>query len=105
MSWGDWVPGMGSRKTREQVDKVFSRDVLGAVFVSSAAGKIVETLIALFFVTNLSKLFGWFVTFILAIYLFAYWDEVVDTGKEKGGKAKERVKEKAEQAKEAAESE
>jgi hypothetical protein len=61
---------------RERIDRVFSREVLGATFVGLSAGKIVETAIGLLPAVPAVRFVGWGVTFVAAVALFVTWESV-----------------------------
>lgn len=81
----DLIPWIGDRKTRDALDDYFSRDMLGAVLVGAAAGKVVEkTLGVLVLVVPLDLpdvlvlLVAWTAAFLLFLFTFAYWSRIED---------------------------
>ena len=101
MSWSSLLPTMGDAKVRRQIDKLFSREVLGAVIVGKFAGDTAALLITdLFQVivstvnlpvyagTYMGNVFG----IIATVILFIYWDIIEKRAQEQ----KEKVQEKKE---------
>lgn len=85
MRMRDLLPG-GDRKTREAIEEVFSRDVLGAVVLGTAAGKTVESIIRIWVegasATNIGYLLAWLVAFHIGVAVFVYWHEITEAAKE-----------------------
>lgn len=98
MSKRDLLPFAGDRKARKAWDKVFSREVLGAVILGGAASKIVEKVVILSIgdirPRVLKLLIAWVVFFVIGVYVFVMWHEISDKAKD----AAEGAKEKAEEA-------
>lgn len=100
MDLGELLPYTGDRKAREAWDEVFSREMLGAVIIGSATGKIVETTIVLLFPSEVGQLVAWIGAAIVGVYVFVLWHRIADVGGEKVEDAAETaadVKEKAEE--------
>lgn len=70
------------RRARRRLEEIFSREVLGAVLVSLAAGKVVEQLVVIVAPWRPLRLVAWFVAFWLFVGLFVYWDRVAARAKE-----------------------
>lgn len=64
------------RRARRRLEEIFSRDVLGSVLVSLAAGKVVEQFIVIVAPARSARLLAWFVAFWLFVGLFVYWERV-----------------------------
>lgn len=64
------------RRTRQRLEEIFSRDVLGSVLVSLAAGKIVEQLVVIAAPARPARLVAWTVAFAVFVALFVYWERV-----------------------------
>lgn len=64
------------RRTRRRLEEIFSRDVLGSVLVSVAAGKVVEQIIVMAAPGRPARLIAWFVAFWAFVYLFVKWEAV-----------------------------
>lgn len=64
------------RRTRQRLEEIFSRDVLGSVLVSLAAGKIVEQLVVIAAPSRPARLVAWSVTFAVFVWLFVHWERV-----------------------------
>lgn len=94
----DLLPFAGDRKARKAWDKVFSREVLGAVILGGAASKIVEKIVVLSIgdlsTRNIKLLIAWTIFFFIGVYVFVMWHEISDKAKD----AAEGAKEKAEEA-------
>ncbi len=90
------LPYVGSEKTIDRVDQIFSRKMLGSVFVGSTAGKIVEKIIELVSSTTITELISWTVAFVIAVMLFIWWDEVESAAVDTATSAKETVNDKVE---------
>lgn len=84
------VPLLGDWKARQAFSEVFSRDVLGAVLVGTAAGKVVERSVLLVTGSLVAELIGWVIMFWVFVAMFAYWHRLEDKASE--------VKEKADEA-------
>lgn len=68
------------RKERlERLDRVFSRKVLGSVFLGGTAGKILERIIDILAPTLYGQLIAWSIAFVLALLLFLYWEAIEST--------------------------
>lgn len=79
------LPGVGDSTVRERIDEIFSREVLGSIFVGVAAGKIIEKLLNLLYADTMGLLIGWSAAFVLAVLLFVWWeyvDRAVETATE-----------------------
>lgn len=70
------------RRARQRLEEIFSRDVLGAVLVSLAAGKVVEQVVVLVAPMRVLRLVAWFVAFWLFVGLFVYWERVAERAKQ-----------------------
>lgn len=70
------------RRTRQRLEEIFSRDVLGSVLVSLAAGKIVEQVVVIVAPSRPLRLVAWIVAFGLFVYLFVQWEKVAEKAKE-----------------------
>lgn len=64
------------RRTRRRLEEIFSRDVLGAVLVSLAAGKMVEQLVVIVAPSRALRFVAWTAAFALFVWLFVYWERV-----------------------------
>lgn len=74
--WYNWIPLLGNESALKRLDKVFSRQMLGSVFVGGAASKMVETLVQLAAPELQLRFFAWMLTFVLALFLFIYWEQI-----------------------------
>lgn len=70
------------RRTRRRLEEIFSRDVLGSVLVSVAAGKVVEQVVVMAAPARPARLVAWFVTFWIFVGLFIYWEKVAKRARE-----------------------
>lgn len=70
------------RRTRKRLEEIFSRDVLGSVLVSLAAGKVVEQVVVIIAPGRPVRLIAWFVAFWLFVGLFVYWHRVAEKARE-----------------------
>lgn len=93
-------PWTGDREAREAWDELFSREMLGAVLIGSATGKLVENLIAAVVLLalgpdagphfeTLGLITAWSVAIPIGVVLFAYWHRVEETAQEAVEKAAE----------------
>lgn len=76
MGWRDLIPYAGSTTTRQRLDHVFSRQMLGSVLLGAAAGKIVEKTLLLALDSTLALLAGWTGAFAVFLVAFVYWDRL-----------------------------
>ncbi len=67
---------MSGGRIRDHIDHIFSRKLLGSVFVGSSAMKIVEKIIALSTTSTEAMLVGWGIAFVAAVVLFVYWNRI-----------------------------
>lgn len=90
---------MIGEKQLERIDRIFSRKVLGSVFIGGTAGKVVEKIIEILaLMTNQqpvpdtlwTALALWFVGFVIAVLVSIYWerlerqkDELVEDAQER----------------------
>lgn len=84
----DVIPFLGKRSTRDAVDDVFSRDVLGSILLGLAVGKTVEHVVKFMIGTEAFPLFARFVVaYSVAsagfLVVFVYWEEIETATKEK----------------------
>jgi len=84
----DFVPLLGKRSTREAVDDVFSRDVLGSILLGLAVGKTVEHTVKYVVGAEAFPLFARFfvaygVTSVVFLVVFVYWEHIEGAAKEK----------------------
>lgn len=71
----DFVPGLGEPFVRRRIDKVFSRRMLGAVFVGTAATQATEKTVVVAFAGEVSKqLLAWVGVFVASVAAFVWWD-------------------------------
>lgn len=68
------------RRTRQRLEEIFSREVLGSVLVSLAAGKTVEQLVVIAAPSRQGRLVAWFVAFWVFVWLFVKWEVVAHAG-------------------------
>ena len=73
-----WFPFLGDRTVRRQLDRVFSRQMLGAALLSLTATKIVETALLLVAPRPPVRIVGWVVLFHVFLVGFAYWHRIED---------------------------
>lgn len=64
------------RRARRRLEEIFSRDVLGSVLVSLAAGKMVEQVVVILAPGRPLRFVAWTVAFALFVWLFIYWEHV-----------------------------
>jgi len=64
------------KKALERLDRVFSRKVLGSIFLGSTAGKILERAIDILVPSLYGQLIAWTIAFVLALLLFLYWEAI-----------------------------
>lgn len=99
----DLLPG-GDTKAREAFEEVFSRDVLGAVVLGSAASKIVESLITIWVEgptwDNINYAVGWVIVFPVGILIFVFWHDIAERASEAASGAAEKAADKAEEVSE-----
>jgi len=91
MGLKSYVPYAGDYKVRKQIDKLFSREVLGAVIVGKFFGDYTAILMRRQFGTD----FGYILGIIGSTAIFVYWEYLSAAAKE----ATEGAKDKAEEAK------
>ncbi|WP_433633853.1 hypothetical protein [Halomicrococcus sp. NG-SE-24] len=73
----DFVPGLGKPFVRRRIDKVFSRKMLGAVFVGTAATQATEKTVVVAFAGEVSKqLLAWVGVFVASVVAFVWWDRI-----------------------------
>lgn len=100
------LPWLGDREAREAWDELFSREMLGAVVLGSATGKLVENLIALAvllvfgpdspaIMETVGFIAAWSLALPVGAWVFAYWHKFEGS--------KDAVEEAAEAAAETAE--
>lgn len=68
--------GCGRVSVTEEMDRVFSAQVLGSIWLGTTAGKIVEKILNLIYTDTSGLLVGWTVAFILSIFLIVYWSRI-----------------------------
>lgn len=61
---------------REGLDRVFSRDVLGAVFVGMSAKQVVDSAVTLVTLDPVANFLLWVAVLAASIALFVYWDHL-----------------------------
>jgi len=71
----------GDFEARQALDQIFSRDVLGSVFVGVSAGKIVEQAIVIFSPGRPERLVLWSITFLISVAVFVYWHRLAQAAK------------------------
>lgn len=77
------IPFLGNDKTaRQRLDEIFSRKMLGAVFVGGSASKILETMLGMIASDPTSRLVGWGLSFLFFAVLFIYWERIERTAEE-----------------------
>lgn len=87
------LPWVGDKEAREAWDTLFSREMLGAVVIGSATGKLVENLITLSVLVVLGSgasalwetvgaIVAWGVAIPVGVWLFAFWHRVEDAAQE-----------------------
>jgi len=77
-----FIPYLGDTKASKAWDELFSRDVLGAVLVGSASGKVVEKALNLWFDGTFELLIAWSVAVFVGIAVFVYWHRIEDAAEE-----------------------
>ena len=82
------IPYYGDRTVRKQIDKIFSRQMLGSVLL----GKFLGDYTAILATRYLGKDVGYGVGFVLIFIFFVYWEQI----SEKAEETAEQVREKAE---------
>lgn len=73
-----FLPYFGDTAARQAWDELFSREMLGAVLVGSALGKIVEKALNLALDSTAALLGGWAGTFALAVAVFVWWHRLAE---------------------------
>ena len=76
----EYLPGVGEPIVRYRLEQIFSREMLGAVFVAASAAKIVEKVLNLAVgpSDDVAQLVGWTVVFVGAIAMFVWWERVAE---------------------------
>jgi|APHM01.1.fsa_nt_gi hypothetical protein len=88
------VPTWGDDTALHRLDEVFSRDMLGSVFVGTTAGKMVEQVVKAYTTAGtLGALATWTATFVVALVLFIYWESAEHAVNQAAEKGKEVVTE------------
>lgn len=72
------IPYYGDSRVREQIDKMFSREVLGAVLV----GKFIGDYAAIVSTTFLGEHLGYTLGILISVALFIYWHKVARAAQE-----------------------
>ena len=72
----DFIPFMGTRKARDAVDDVFSREVLGSILLGLASGKVIEQMVVIAAPTVTSRLVVWTGASGVFFVTFVYWDQI-----------------------------
>jgi hypothetical protein len=102
------IPYFGDKSTREELDRLFSREVLGSILLGSAIGKVVEKTNIILMVVLIIWINGiqvtkemwytaavlliiWSMESLIFILLYLKWDEYMQQVSEKSNKAKEKV--------------
>lgn len=82
----EYIPWTGDKRAREAWEEIFSREVLGAVVMGSAASKVVESCIVIWVEGltqgNIQFLIAWAITFFVGMVLFIKWHKIMDTARE-----------------------
>ncbi|WP_440008579.1 hypothetical protein [Halomicrococcus sp. SG-WS-1] len=90
----DLVPGLGEPFVRRRIDKVFSRKMLGAVFVGTAATQATEKTVVVAFAGEVSKqLLAWVGLFVVSVAAFVWWDRIERRTELAAGEATEEMTE------------
>lgn len=77
------IPFVGSEKSpQDRLDEIFSRQMLGSVFVGGAASKIFETGLKLIAPDPNARFIGWVASFVFFVVLFIYWEKLERTAGE-----------------------
>lgn len=94
------IPYYGKRSVRKQIDRVFSRQVLGSIILGKFIGDYIAILTTRYLGTDL----GYGLGIVMAFIIFIYWEQIeaaasdkAETAKEKASDAGEKVKEKADE--------
>lgn len=83
MSWKSLIPYWGDRKVREQMDKLFSREVLGSVL----AGKFIGDYCAILMTQSLGVHLGYGLGIIATVVIFVYWEKMENKATETKNKS------------------
>lgn len=92
----DYLPWTGDREARKAWEEVFSREVLGAVVLGSAAGKLVENVIRLLIEggqTAVSYIIAWAFALVVGVVIFVKWHAIAAAAAQKAEQAAEKVEE------------
>lgn len=84
-SFKSLIPFYGDRKVRKQIDKIFSRQVLGAILL----GKFIGDYAAIMSTRMLGTDLGYLVGSATILITFVYWEQLEDAAKEGADMVKE----------------
>lgn len=79
------------RRGRRRLEEIFSREVLGAVLVSVAAGKIVEQIIVIVAPSRPLRLVAWTLAFGVFVWVFVYWERLAGAAADAADAAEDAV--------------
>jgi hypothetical protein len=71
-----FIPFVGDTRASDAWEELFSREVLGAVLVGSAAGKVVEKVLNLLVDTTVELLIAWSFAVVVGMLIFVYWHRI-----------------------------
>lgn len=86
-----FIPFVGDDPAARAWDRLFSRDVLGAVVVGSGVGKVVEKCLNLYFDTTVGLLYGWSIAVVFGVLIFVYWHKIEAATDEAADKVEDAV--------------
>jgi uncharacterized membrane protein YoaK (UPF0700 family) len=89
----DVIPFVGSKTTRERLDEVFSKKMLGAVLLGGHVSKVIEKFYSIIVMVCFGRDGGslrvtiglfilWFVMAIVVLFVFMYWHEIEEAVEE-----------------------
>lgn len=64
------------RTAREQLDRLFSRKMLGSVLIGSSLGKVVEWQLNVRFDGASEMTAAWSAVFVLSVVIFVFWEHL-----------------------------
>lgn len=71
-----FIPYLGDTRAIDAWDELFSRDMLGAVLVGAAIGKVVEKALNLIADGTAALLIAWSVAAVAFVIAFVYWHKL-----------------------------
>lgn len=86
------IPYYGDHTVRQQVDKLFSREVLGSVLLGKFIGDYATILLQRGLGTDIAYVSG----IIITVIIFIYWEKIERAAEEKKKEAEEKLKQERE---------